>query len=284
MNEKYKIGMASKYSGVSPQTVRYYEKKNLLTSIQNDLGDTRHYNVRHFKWLTNIRRYFKCGFSEQEVWKLIHCKTLPEMASIIDQQTEKSRAELGELRSRIQALDALSYDIKKIDTLLGRVVPEENPPMTFLILREGDEMIQDAETERTLEKWLEEIHLTSLGSIIPMRILTEERCSSYRLSGHCVPTSELSKLHCTQNDPALRNYPPVQCIHTACKLENNGISPEILLPHVYEYLEDFQLRICGDAFGRALAVLDEGASVENTHPQATFYEYWIPVDKIQHQL
>lgn len=280
MNQKYKIGMASKHSGVSPQTVRYYEKKNLLTPLQNDQGDTRHYNARHFKWLSNIRRYFKCGFSEQEVWKLIHCKTLPEMSSIIDLRIEKSRAELDELRSRIQALDALSYDIKKIDTLLGRVVPEKNPPMSFLILREGERMIEDEETDCVLEKWLEEIHFTSLGSIIPMQILTEDRQSSYRLSGHCVPTSELAKLGCTEEEPALRHYPSVQCIHTACELADSGLSPEVLLPHVYEYLEDFQLRICGDAFGRALAVLDEGASVEDTHPKATFYEYWIPVEKI----
>lgn len=281
MSGKYKIGMASKQSGVSPQTVRYYEKENLFTSVKNDPGNTRYYNARHFKWLSNIRRYFKCGFSEREVRELVHCQTLTEMTGIIDRKVEEARGELAELRRRIEALDALAYNVKRIDTLMGRIVLEHNPSMAFLVVREGNRILQGEKTEHMLAKWLENIQFTRLGSIIPQHILKEEPQNTYRLSGHCVPTSSLPQLHCAPDDPVLRIFPPMLCIHTVCELSTEeGLSPDKLLPHMYAYLEDFQLRICGDAFGQVLAVLDEGATAENSHPKATYYEYWIPVDKI----
>ena len=282
MSKKYKIGMASKHSGVSPQTVRYYEKEDLFTSVKNDAGDTRYYHARHFKWLSNIRRYFKCGFSEQEVHQLVHCKTLPEMTLVIDRKIRESREELYELRKRIEALDMLSYDVKRIASLLGRIVVEDSPSMTFLILREGDRIIQGEEIEQALAQWLGSIQFTRLGSIIPVQILTENPQSTYRLSGHCVPTSGLSGLLCSQNHSALRSFSSTLCIHTICELTDEEISPDRILSHVYEYLKDFHLRICGDAFGQVLAVLDEGATAENAHPKATYYEYWIPVERISY--
>lgn len=280
MRKVYKIGMASKHSGVSPQTVRYYERENLFTSIKNDSNTTRYYNARHFKWLSNIRRYFKCGFSEQEVCKLVHCKTLPDMAAVIDRKIEETRDELNTMRMRIEAMESLAYNVKRIESLLGRIVIDDSPLMAFLIVREGERMLQDEETEQMLAKWLNGIQITCLGSIIPMHILVDEPQSNYRLSGHCVPTSRLPELLCSESDPVLRCFPATRCIHTVCELTDESLSPDHLLSHVYAYLKDFSMSICGDAFGQVLAVLDEGASAESDHPAATYYEYWIPVREI----
>ncbi len=278
--EKYKIGMASKHSGVSPQTVRYYEKRALFASLKDEFSTTRYYNVRHFKWLSNIRRYFKCGFSEQEVHALVNCVTLEDMTQIIDQRIEISQRELKELRSRIASMERMRTNIQRIPSLLNRVVLEECPSFSVLITRAGDAMLNDAATEQMLTKWLEQIQMTNLASIIPQKILCETPERSYRLSGHCVQTTFLPMLGCSADDPILRTIQPQPCLHTICLLTGDQLSPAKLMPHVYQFLQDFDLKICGDAFGQSLAVLKESDNAETFQPKATYYEYWIPVCEI----
>ena len=278
--EKYKIGMASKHSGVSPQTVRYYEKQELFTSMKDDFSTTRYYSVRHFKWLSNIRRYFKCGFSEQEVRELVNCDNFEEMTAIIDGRIEESRRELQELRSRIESMERMSCNVKRIPALLGRVVEEENPEISILITRRGNHMIEDAQTESTLAKWLSGIQMTSLASIIPQKMLCEQPESLYRLSGHCTLTRNLPLLDCQKDDPVLRTIEPQRCLHTVCELVGENLSPKKLMPYIYTYIQDFGLRICGDAFGQSLAVLKESENAESLRPKASYYEYWIPVCEI----
>lgn len=278
--KKYKIGMASKHSGVSPQTVRYYEKQDLFASLKDDFSTTRYYGVRHFKWLSNIRRYFKCGFSEQEVRELVNCDTLEEMSQVIDNRIEISQEELRKLRSRIASMERMNSNIRRIPSLLNRVVVEENPAFSILITRAGDRMLNDAATEHALAQWLEQIQMTSLASIIPQEILKEEPESSYRLSGHCVPTASLHLLGCNFSDSSLYTFQPQMCLHTICMLTGDELSPRKLMPHVYQYLQDFELQICGDAFGQCLAVLKESDNAEKYRPKATYYEYWIPFQEI----
>lgn len=278
--KKYKIGMASKHAGVSPQTVRYYEKQDLFSSLKEDFSTTRYYSVRHFKWLSNIRRYFKCGFSEQEVRELVNCDTLEEMTQLIDQRIDISQRELKELRGRIASMERMRTNIQRIPSLLNRVVLEECPAFSVLITRAGDDMLHDAATEQMLTRWLEQIQITSLASVIPQKILCESPDSTYRLSGHCVQTAFLPMLGCSADDPVLRKIQPQPCLHTICALTGDKMAPAKLLPHVYQYLQDFGLKICGDAFGQSLAVLKESDNAETSQPKATYYEYWIPVREI----
>lgn len=278
--DKYKIGMASKHSGVTPQTVRYYEKQEPFTSLKDDFSTTRYYGVRHFKWLSNIRRYFKCGFSEADVRELVNCENFEQMTGIIDRRIKESRRELQELRGRIEAMEWMSCNVKRIPSLLGRVVTEENPEISILITRRGGRMLEDAHTERVLAKWLDNIQMTALASVIPQSILLDEPESTYRLSGHCTLTRNLPLLGCDENDPAICTYKPRMCLHTVCELKGEDLSPKALMPYVYDYVRDFGLRICGDAFGQSLAVLKEAENAETSRPKAMYYEYWIPVCEI----
>ena len=282
--KKYKIGMASKYVGVSPQTVRYYEKQELFASLKEEFSTTRYYDARHFKWLSNIRRFFRCGFSEKEVHQLLNSETLEEMQRVIDRRIDASRVELQEVRTRIEAMERMSCDIRKIPALLGKVAMEENPEMSILITREGNRMLEEEETERMLCRWLDQIQSTSVASVIPQEVLCGDPESSYRLSGHCMPTHQLRQFGWDENDPVLRTIKPRLCLHTICEMRGEDLSPRTLMPHVYEYVRDFALQICGDAFGQSLAVLKETDNVEYARPKAAYYEYWIPVCRISNTL
>lgn len=69
--EKIGIGELSRLTGVKIETIRYYEKKSLLTDPPRTEGGRRSYSVDHLKRLLFIRRSRQLGFSMEEIRELL---------------------------------------------------------------------------------------------------------------------------------------------------------------------------------------------------------------------
>lgn len=65
------IGELSKITGVNIETIRYYEKQDLLPDPPRTAGGHRCYSHHHLKRLTFIRRSRELGFSMKEIKELL---------------------------------------------------------------------------------------------------------------------------------------------------------------------------------------------------------------------
>lgn len=276
--KRYKIGMAVRESGVTPQTIRYYEKEKLIFSKREAFGTTRYFGVRQFKQLSNIRRYFKLGFGEDEVRSLLQCGELAELQALIARKKRQSQCEMEALRLRIRMLEEMERRMAAIPALLEQVNIEMNPPLCFLMTRQGEAMIESPGVEAELSRWLEQIHLTSLSTIIPERVFRGEPDSRFRLSGHCIDEELLPCIGGRAREDVLLHIAPRRCLHTVCAMASDNISPRALMPKVYSLIARQGYRVCGDVFGRALAILGEAELEELERPLAAYYEYWIPIE------
>lgn len=66
----YAIGEMSRKSGVNIETIRYYERTNLLPKPDRTPGGNRQYNYEQLKRLTFVRRCRELGFSITRIRKL----------------------------------------------------------------------------------------------------------------------------------------------------------------------------------------------------------------------
>jgi len=278
--KKYKIGTAARHAGVSPQTIRFYESRDLIQSFKEEFSTTRYYGARHFKQLANIRRYFKQGFSESEISCLLSCQTLDEMQNLYTQQHAQCMEELAQLQARILSLESQIRDMQLIDALFGKIIVEDCPAIHYLIFRRNDEMDESPAVEAVLSKWIENIHLVRSCSVIPLDAFVEHPTQVHRHSGYCVFPQDLARLDSSAEDPCISSFPRRRCIHTVCALTGKDISPQNLMPHVYAYMQEHHLRPDGDILGSCIAVLDEQKNRTDYAAGATYYEYWIPITDI----
>lgn len=275
--KKYKIGTAARHSGVSPQTIRFYESRDLIQSFKEEFSSTRYYGARHFKQLANIRRYFKQGFTEAEIAELLACQTLDGMESFYAAKFAQCENELAQLLARMRSLEAQLLDLQHIDALLGKIIIEDCPELCYVIFRRGDEIDESPAVESTLSRWIENIHLLRSCSVIPLDAFIHTPHEMHRHSGYCASAHVLANLDVQTDDPCIRVFPQRRCIHTACVLDGKDISPIRLMPHVYDYMQSHHLRADGDILGSCIAVLNEQKNRTDYAAGATYYEYWIPV-------
>jgi MerR family mercuric resistance operon transcriptional regulator len=111
--ENLPIGQLSRLSGVNIETIRYYERINMLPPPPRTASGRRIYDSMHLRILAFIRRSRELGFSLDDIRALIRLggsekATCREVREIAVHHLEDVRAKLG--------------DLKKLERLLAETV------------------------------------------------------------------------------------------------------------------------------------------------------------------
>lgn len=114
-----KIGVLSKKSGCSVQTIRYYEKEGLLTFPERSEGNFRLYGDKSLKELEFVKHCRSLDIPLTDIKRLIELKHKPEAScfsvnKLIDQQLEL-------VNKRMKELKALKKELQQMASACGSV-------------------------------------------------------------------------------------------------------------------------------------------------------------------
>jgi DNA-binding transcriptional MerR regulator len=105
------IGAASKQTGCSVPTIRYYEEVGLLPAAPRTEGNQRHYDQAAIRRLTFIRRCRDFGFSLEQVRELAGL-TGPSDRDCVEVR-DIAQAHLLEVRKKLAELQALETSLSR---------------------------------------------------------------------------------------------------------------------------------------------------------------------------
>ena len=112
-NDGYSIGKVAKLTDCNIETIRYYEREELLTEPPRTDGGHRIYSYQHVQRLMFIRRSRELGFSMKEIrqllslvdGELISCELVKDIAEI---HRKKILSKITDLRKMERSLKELS--------------------------------------------------------------------------------------------------------------------------------------------------------------------------------
>ena len=111
--ELLKIGQVAKQTGVTVETIRFYEKQNLITTPQRTESGYRQYPLDTIKRVRFIQHAKDVGFTLKEVTELLALRRKPNASC--------TEIKLRTLQ-QIEEVDQKISDLKKIREALGRMV------------------------------------------------------------------------------------------------------------------------------------------------------------------
>ena len=111
--ETFAIGELSRLTGVNIETIRYYERIQMLPSPPRTSSGRRVYSAMELRILVFIRRSRELGFSPDEIRTLLRLAA-PGMASCSEVK-EIATHHLEDIRSKLG-------DLKKLERLLANTV------------------------------------------------------------------------------------------------------------------------------------------------------------------
>ena len=131
MNASLRIGAVAEAAGVGVQTLRYYERRGLLSARRRTTNGYREYDTDAVRRVVFIRRAQALGFTLDEIRALLALRVEEaRKCEPVKKSAEKARARVHQQLSELRRLDkALSGLIRACDT---RAVTEECPILAAL--------------------------------------------------------------------------------------------------------------------------------------------------------
>lgn len=106
------IGETARQTGLSVDTLRYYEKIGLLVNISRDAGGRRRYEQRDLSRLGFIQRAQRCNFSLDEIRQLLALRSCRDAAR--PEATRLTEQKLQDVRRRMADLDRLQQELERL--------------------------------------------------------------------------------------------------------------------------------------------------------------------------
>ena len=108
-------GVLAQQSAVNSETIRYYERIELMPNPMRSEGGHRLYNSNHLKRLIFIRRCRELGFSLEEIKNLLGLVDTGECSC--DEVKLQTEAHLKDVQQKVR-------DLKKMENMLKGLVAE----------------------------------------------------------------------------------------------------------------------------------------------------------------
>lgn len=119
IKEYYKIGEITELFGIGADSIRYYEKKKLISPTRNTVNNYRLYSLQDIKKITDIRELLALGFSTDDILRFEENKTLENTEHLFETElnyVEKQIKDLFSIQSSIKRKLKLLQHAKKLNT------------------------------------------------------------------------------------------------------------------------------------------------------------------------
>lgn len=108
-HRQYRIGDVTRLTGLSADTLRYYEKIHLLPPVHRTDSGVRRYDQHDLSRLRFILRAKSMNFSLEEIARLLEMRADPQHAR--DEVRELTHRKLQEVEQHMQGLDTLRREL-----------------------------------------------------------------------------------------------------------------------------------------------------------------------------
>src|SRR5262245_14524622 len=117
-----RIGELASRAGVNVQTIRYYERRNILTPSSIADSGYRHYREEDLKKLRFIKQTQELGFSLSQIEAFLRLRS--ESTSLCGAVSKQTAVHLADVRSKIRLLQQIE---KALEELLSQCRKNPGP-------------------------------------------------------------------------------------------------------------------------------------------------------------
>jgi DNA-binding transcriptional MerR regulator len=106
-NEKLTIQQVAQATGLTPHTLRYYERIGLIHPIQREENTRRHYTADDLSWIDFLLKLRATGMSIKDMQRYAELQrqgdvTLPERVEMLKSLRDKVEAHIDEMNEHLK--------------------------------------------------------------------------------------------------------------------------------------------------------------------------------------
>ena len=275
---KYKIGDMAKILGISPDLLRYYEKKGVVSPVKDRNNDYRYYDTRDTNFLVDCLFYKNFGFSIEETSELVRSCSIDEISGRFLENETQLEESIRRQQLLLRRSQKYRRSIARISDHLGRCSFDRRPACIYYINRHNQEFDTAPDLGRVTRQWLKYLPFSRRSFIVPMEALLSPDSREEFQWGFSL-SQEYAGLLGASAQPPVVALSDTRCVYTVFSNPDSAFSPRFF-GYAMDFIRAQGLRLCGDVFGNLLVSANEAGPLAITPgtPQITgYFEAWLPV-------
>lgn len=257
---KFKIGTAAKMMGISTETIRYYERKGVVSPATEESGH-RYYDITDMCIMAKARAYMQYGFSLEQAKELLDSEDIESILSIYGARAEELEQEIDNLLSTLRSLRRRQKALKKLIELEGSFEVVACPDILHIDSYIDNVPVSDDEVWRICVLMKQK----QTFSFPYLRFEAEDFDAGVtrRIVGIAVNAEDYHQLELpseVMRMGKLRHMQSVSCLHTAKTMPSatKGGEVEKLFAREFEHIRKLG-RQPGDIFCKTVLVYGKGS-------------------------
>ena len=266
---KYKIGDVSKILGISPDLLRYYEKKGVVAPTKDPENDYRYYDAWDINFLMDCLWFKNFGFSIDQISEMVRIPSTSDLSALFCQKEDELRALIARSQLLLKRSEEHRKELERIPQLLGKCELSYSPEVIRYINRYTNTFDNSSQLQKLSHDWLDLLPLASRCFEIAQEDLLQDDGKDYRW-GLALTIDYADQLH-VKREPPVAHLPSELSIHSIFKSSGKGNFSPRHIRYMVDYAKENGLTISGNARGMLLASVLEGYYLTG------YFEVWLPI-------
>ena len=265
---KYKIGDVSKILGISPDLLRYYQKKGVVRPTLGESNNYRYYDAWDINFLIDCLWFKNYGFGIEQTAKLVSDSTYDDVMSDMETRCAEIEASIRREQLLLERSEQYFAAMRRTRSMLGQCDLVYSPAFYRYLNRRNHDYENIAELQELSHQWLQYMPFVNRCFEIERKDL-ENKTDNYAW-GYSMGMDFVEKLGVPLAPPVthMRSEPSVHAVFTSSG--KTDFSPKHM-EFVMDYVRENGLTVTGSARGNLVC------SVLEDDKLTGYFEVWLPV-------
>jgi DNA-binding transcriptional MerR regulator len=265
---RYKIGDVAKILGISPDLLRYYEKKGVVKPVKDRNNDYRYYEAWDINFLIDCLWYKQFGYGLEQVAKIVSQSTYQDILGTIEDKDAELEATIRHQEMLLKRLRQHREEVSRAKALLGKCDLVYSPEIVRYLNRYNGDYDKSAETQQLSHQWLQYMPFTHRCFEICQKDL-EDKTDNYAW-GFSLTMDYVEELQVPVTPPAI-HLPSEPSVHSVFTSSGKDAFSPRHMKFLMDYVRAHGYTVSGNARGNLLC------SVLEDDQLTGYFEVWLPI-------
>ncbi len=271
---RYKIGDVARILGISPDLIRYYEEKGVVTPQKDPFNNYRYFDTWDINFLIDCLWFKNFGFGIEQVANIVSQNTYDDLIGNLIRRGDEIEESIRYQELLLQRIRKYTEILHKLRGYIGKCAIRRSSEFVRYINRHNTTYDENTELQQLSRQWLKYMPFSRRYFEVPEDGLTGEGDDYAWGFSIAMPYVEAFKI---EVKPPVQLVPSQLCIHSAFTSTGKDKFTARHLDYMMEYAEKNGHRIAGRAFGNLACSVVENGEITG------FFEVWLPIEDKKHQ-
>ena len=266
---KYKIGDVAKILGISPDLLRYYQKKGVVTPTTGENNNYRYYDAWDINFLIDCLWFKNFGFGIEQTAKLVSASTYDDVLSDMRERCAEIEESIRHEKLLLARSEQYFSAMGRVRTMLGKCDLVYSPEFYRYLNRHNSDYENIAERQELSHQWLQYMPFVNRSFEIEKTDLLSGT-DNYAW-GYSMGMDFVEKLS-VPLEPPVTHQLSEPSVHAVFRSSGKDEFSPRQMGFVMDYVRENGLAVAGDARGNLVcSVMEEGKLTG-------YFEVWLPVE------